>query len=74
MFIETKRRAVTKGVTWRLCAVINSYVTLVLFPSHGDLTKAILMNISGFVIFYLFERVWNRIHWGKRKLEEPYDI
>jgi len=74
MFIETKRRAVTKGVTWRLCAVLNSYVILLLFSSHGNLTKAILMNISGFVIFYLFERVWNRIHWGKRKIEAPYNI
>lgn len=35
------------------------------------------MNVSGFVIFYLFERVWNRIHWGKKHVkinEEPYDI
>ena len=77
MFLETKPRTVTKGVTWRICATVNSYVTLVLFPLHGNLTKAILMNISGFIIFYVFERIWNKIQWGKKHVkanEEPYDI
>jgi hypothetical protein len=66
MFTETKARTVTKSITWRVVATVNSYVTLVTFPSHGNLVKAVLMNISGFFAFYIFERVWNRIKWGKK--------
>jgi hypothetical protein len=65
MFIETKVRTLTKTITWRVVAVLNSYITLVVFSSSGDLYKAILMNISGFFAFYIFERIWNDIKWGK---------
>ena len=68
MFQETKKRSVTKSLTWRICATLNSYLTLIYFHSTGDLTKAVLMNISGFFVFYIFERVWNVIKWGKIKL------
>lgn len=70
MFLETKPRTVTKSITWRICATTNSYITLLLFPLHGNLTKAILMNISGFVIFYVFERIWNKVQWGKKNDKE----
>jgi hypothetical protein len=68
MYIETKKRSVTKAVTWRVCAVVNSYVTLVYFSNSGNLEKALLMNVSGFFVFYLFERVWNKIQWGKKSV------
>lgn len=66
MYIETKKRSVTKAVTWRICAVVNSYLTLVYFSQSGNLEKALLMNVSGFFVFYIFERIWNRIQWGKQ--------
>ena len=68
MFLETKVRSITKAVTWRICAVLNSYITLIYFHSSGDLTKAILMNVSGFFVFYIFERIWNKLQWGKVKI------
>ena len=67
MFRETKKRTITKVITWRVLATLNSYIVLILFVTTGSLMKAILMNMSGFVIFYVFERVWNSIQWGKVK-------
>lgn len=67
MFKETKKRTITKVITWRIIATLNSYLILILFVATGNIWKAILMNISGFFIFYVFERVWNRINWGKIK-------
>lgn len=68
MFVETKPRTLTKSVTWRLCATLNSYLTLVLIASHSPLLLAIIMNISGFFVFYFFERIWNKVQWGKVKV------
>ena len=68
MFLETKPRTMTKAITWRVCAVLNSYVALVVFHKSGDLFKALLMNLTGFCVFYYFERTWNKIQWGKIKI------
>jgi len=72
MFVETKPRTTTKAITWRVCAVVNSYIALLVFHESSDLMKAILMNVTGFFAFYYFERLWNRVQWGKIKIS-PYD-
>lgn len=73
MFKETKPRTITKSFTWRVLATLNSYATLVVFAATTNLWKAILMNISGFIIFYIFERMWNNIQWGKIKDDKSID-
>jgi hypothetical protein len=65
MYHESRRRSVIKAIVWRIIAVLNSFLTLVIFSESGNFTKAILMNVSGFFVFYLFERLCNKIHWGK---------
>jgi adenylylsulfate kinase len=67
MFKETKNRTIMKAITWRVVATLNSYIILILFITTGSLWKAIFMNITGFFIFYIFERVWNKIKWGRIK-------
>lgn len=64
---ESRRRTLVKTISWRVVAVLNSYVALITFSQHGDLFKAVAMNVSGFLIYYLFERTWNGIGWGKYK-------
>lgn len=68
MFQETKKRTITKAITWRVVAVLNSYLTLIIFSATGDFGKSLLMNISGFFAFYIFERIWNAVGWGKVKI------
>ena len=31
-----------------------------------NIGKAIMMNITGFFIYYIYERIWNIIKWGKK--------
>jgi len=68
MFVESKTRTFTKAVVWRLCAVLNSYAILSCYKSDSNFKKAILMNISGFFVFYIFERLFNKIQLGKHKI------
>jgi len=72
MFIkETKKRTVFKSITWRMVAVINSWVILsVVQDPHTNFTKALLMNITGFFIFYLFDRIWSKIKYGRVIIKE----
>ncbi len=64
---ETKTRSITKTVAWRIVATLNSFLVLVFFSNilTSNLGKAIMMNITGFFIYYIYERIWNMIKWGK---------
>lgn len=70
MIEETKKRTIVKSISWRILATLNSYLTLVSILNKSKLLLAISMNISGFIIFYLFERAWNKIQWGRHRLEK----
>ena len=67
---ETKIRTVVKTIIWRLIATLNSYfVLLYLNDSNKDnLYKAVFMNITGFFVYYFYERIWNFIKWGKSSI------
>ena len=38
--------------------------------SGGNFTKAVIMNITGFVVFYFFERIWSKINYGRSVNDE----
>ena len=62
---ETKKRTLLKTVTWRIVATLNSWIVLSVVMSGGNLTKAIIMNITGFIVFFVFERIWSKIKYGR---------
>lgn len=64
---ESKTRTAVKTIIWRLIATLNSFfVLLCLNDSDKDnLYKAVYMNITGFFVYYFYERIWNFIKWGK---------
>lgn len=72
MFVkETKKRTLFKSITWRMVAILNSWLVLaVVADPHSNFTKALIMNITGFMVFYLFERIWSKIKYGRIILKE----
>ena len=68
-FNETRVRSLTKTVSWRCCAVLNSFAVLTATTTSRPLINAIAMNVTGFFVFYFFERVWNQIGWGRIPVE-----
>jgi uncharacterized membrane protein len=58
---ESKKRSFSKTITWRVIAVINSYIILVSLFTDDPFWNAIIMNVTGAVMYYIHERVWNNI-------------
>ena len=69
-FRETRRRSILKTIIWRMIAILNSYVILVSATTDDALLNALFMNLTGFIIYYLYERVSNQISYGKIEVEE----
>jgi hypothetical protein len=64
-FKETKIRSFIKSISWRIVAFINSWVVLLVSLTESKFTNALIMNISGFFLFYFFERIWVNIKKGR---------
>jgi len=62
--IETKKRHIVKTISWRVLATTNSFLILSI-GWVGNLKNAIIMNITGMVVMYFFERIWAKINYGR---------
>lgn len=69
MLYESKKRTLIKSILWRVFATINSYLVLCI-GIHSNLYAAICINTTGFFIYYIYERVFNKITWGKEENEQ----
>ena len=64
---EKRYRSIVKTITWRIIATLTT--TLLVFIFTGNLVMALELGaievIAKLLFYYLHERVWNRIMWGK---------
>ena len=65
MFRETRERSLRKSVGWRVVAFSNSWMVLALGLTDIPLYNAVIMNVTGIVYFYLYERLWNKSQIGR---------
>lgn len=67
MFYETKTRTLTKTVIWRIIATLITWGTVYFYT--GKLAESVEITIAaallGMTAYYIYERVWNKIKWGK---------
>jgi len=64
---ESISRSVTKAVTFRIIVVILDFVILYWLTGRLDLTLGFvtLTTIVRTIVYFVHERIWNRMHWGK---------
>jgi len=66
--IETTARSIAKTVSWRVCGSTAtfaiSYAILGDFAISG--TIAVIQLTFNTVLYFVHERVWNWITWGRR--------
>jgi len=65
MFKESKSRSTRKSITWRIIAFLNSWFILMVGLTEIPFWNALIMNLTGILFFYIHERVWNKISYGK---------
>ncbi len=64
---ETHARSIVKAVVYRVLIVLSvfiiTYATTHRVADAASITG--LTAISGTIIYYIYERVWSRITWGR---------
>jgi len=68
---ETKKRSITKAVTYRMAATVATFSLALIFTGSLEIATSIgiLDFIVKFTIYYLNERVWTLVSWGYKKEE-----
>jgi len=66
---ETHTRAWIKSIVWRLFGiVILGAISWIITNSWREMSLiTILFHSIRVVLYYLHERIWDRIHWGRSK-------
>lgn len=64
---ETHARSVVKAFSWRAVATATTMALVFIFT--GSLTVSLGVGVadvtSKLVFYYIHERVWNQVDWGK---------
>lgn len=64
---DSKARSVVKGVTYRLLATFATFSVAFAFTSDisTSVKVGLIDSVVKFVIYYLNERGWNQVKWGR---------
>ena len=70
-YIETNYRSLIKAISWRLTGTIDTM--LISFILTGKIKLALSIGLVELItktgLYYLHERVWNKIRFGKKERE-----
>jgi uncharacterized membrane protein len=63
----SKKRSLAKSLTWRVIAIVSTL--LIGYAMTGSwafaLSLALVSNGINFVLYYIHERVWLGVRWGR---------
>ena len=70
--MESRTRTVAKAITWQLLGLCT--MSLLAWFQTGSVTGAFSFAFSaalvGFVMFFVHERIWGFVSWGRRHLPQ----
>ncbi|HEX3006661.1 MAG TPA: DUF2061 domain-containing protein [Bacteroidales bacterium] len=67
--MEQKRRSIVKAITWRITGTIDTFILAWIITGKPAvaLTLSSVEVVTKMVLYYLHERTWTRIPFGKIK-------
>ena len=69
---DRKRRSVVKATTWSILGSLDTFILAQLFTKsikHAS-SIAIIELFTKPVLYFIHERFWNQLMWGKREFEQ----
>jgi uncharacterized membrane protein len=64
----TKARSFTKSLTYRVFGTLSSWAVVYIITGKGSLATLVAFweTVVKVAIYYIHERVWNGINWGRK--------
>jgi uncharacterized membrane protein len=70
--VDSHARSVAKAISWRITGTVDTFVISWLITGRAATAGSIAATevLTKVVLFYLHERGWNLIRWGRSVVEE----
>lgn len=67
MSYDSPVRSLAKAVSWRITGTIDTFIISWIITGHVLLATGIAFTeiMTKIVLFWLHERVWNQVKWGR---------
>ena len=64
---DSNNRSIAKTISWRLTGSFSTFMISYLILGSFSIASsiAIIQIIANTILYYLHERVWNKINWGR---------
>ena len=74
MIYETRTRSLVKTVIYRVWVLITTYLMLVITGQtlESALMPTVIINAVWMTSFYVYDRIWARISWGRYHSQPEY--
>jgi uncharacterized membrane protein len=65
--MASKRRSLAKSITWRLIAIFVTFGVGFVMSGSWEFAASLSLvsNLINFVLYYIHERFWLKVDWGK---------
>jgi len=75
MYLETNKRSILKGISWRAFATATTILIVYVFFGRLDLAIAagVVETFAKVALYWAHERVWIKVRWGRKKIE-PFNL
>ncbi len=69
---EKHRRSVVKTVSYRITSIFFDSIIAYLFTHDVLFSAGLVLFVNGYstLVYYIHERVWTRINWGRVSIRE----
>jgi uncharacterized membrane protein len=74
--VDAPFRSLVKAISWRLTGTIDTVLVSLLVTRHVGVALSIgsIELFTKLTLYYLHERVWNQLAFGRTKLKDDYEI
>jgi uncharacterized membrane protein len=74
--MEQKRRSIVKAITWRITGTIDTFFLAWIITGKPGIaiTLSSVEVITKMALYYLHERTWTRISFGRKPQKDDYVI
>ena len=64
--MDTKKRSIVKTISWRIIVIVLLTIVSYIITGNWEQTGWFVVSLLGMtVLYYMHERVWDKIQWGK---------
>ena len=74
--MESRTRSLAKSIVWRVIATTVTMLVSYIWLEEWTTSIILALTANGIkaMLYYIHERIWNRIDFGRKKVKEDYMI